>query len=226
MTGFEETGSLTTDKRTVDSSTEWDTQEEWEAFQEANQIEIDNGVLSLAESISPEKYSFGDDTDSYSDTWLVFGQPVYFESPVSIVGFKQRLGVNADEGVMIIGELIDYSEGDIADDTEVKHTHTIDIDSSDNFHGVKDFENDGGEYFTTEEDTWYLLAVATGELETTVYRESTSDNAEFDWGYATSNEYIKDSDRDKYPPEVGDILAQDRGSFGVLLNFDIWIGDA
>lgn len=46
---FEDSGTLTTDKRTVDVSTEWATQTDWEAYQLINGINITTGTLKLAE---------------------------------------------------------------------------------------------------------------------------------------------------------------------------------
>ena len=49
MAPFETSGTLTTDKRTVNDTTTWDTQTEWEAYQSKDGIEINNGVLELAQ---------------------------------------------------------------------------------------------------------------------------------------------------------------------------------
>lgn len=52
---FKDSGTLTTDKRTVDVSTEWATQTDWEAYQSQTNINITTGTLKLAdESGIPE----------------------------------------------------------------------------------------------------------------------------------------------------------------------------
>lgn len=48
---YEPSGELTTDERQVGTSTEWDTQSEWEAYQSLNNLQIENGVVKLASAI-------------------------------------------------------------------------------------------------------------------------------------------------------------------------------
>lgn len=64
---FEESGNLITNKQTIETSFEWNTQTEWEAFQENNNIEIESGILKLATAIPGSvvaHYEFEDDSDT------------------------------------------------------------------------------------------------------------------------------------------------------------------
>lgn len=53
MAPYQTEGSLTTDKRTVDDTTTWDSQSEWEAYQSASGVEIVDGSVQLAELTVP-----------------------------------------------------------------------------------------------------------------------------------------------------------------------------
>ena len=73
---FASEGNLVTDSREVTTSETWSTQLDWEAFQESNDIDIDNGVLKLSEKTADiidtfEQYEPGGSAvlgDNYSGT--------------------------------------------------------------------------------------------------------------------------------------------------------------
>lgn len=80
---YESNGSLTTDKRDVAVSTSWDTQTEWEAYQAAQNVAIENGVVRLADVIpdsvvlkpeSDDLTHFGGETGSWD---INSNAPVY-----------------------------------------------------------------------------------------------------------------------------------------------------
>lgn len=53
MALYPSNGSLTTDKRTVDDTTTWDSQSDWEAYQSASNVEIVSGSVQLVEHTQP-----------------------------------------------------------------------------------------------------------------------------------------------------------------------------
>jgi hypothetical protein len=65
MTRYITDGSLTTDKRDIAVSESWDTQTEWEAYQSATDVDISNGVVTLAQTTIPSSVVL----QYYADTW-------------------------------------------------------------------------------------------------------------------------------------------------------------
>ena len=45
---YEESGSLVTDKREIATGETWESQSDWEAYQSINNVEIENGIISLS----------------------------------------------------------------------------------------------------------------------------------------------------------------------------------
>lgn len=70
MAPYPSNGSLTTDKRTVDDSATWDSQAEWEAYQEAMDVEIVNGAVQLADVAIPDSVDHHWPTDEGSGSTL------------------------------------------------------------------------------------------------------------------------------------------------------------
>jgi hypothetical protein len=60
---FQTNGNLTTDKRTVNDTTTWDTDTDWNAYQSKSGIQISNGVLKLAEGSTFTQISQENDAD-------------------------------------------------------------------------------------------------------------------------------------------------------------------
>ena len=50
MTEYEDSGNILTDKREIATSETWESQTDWEAYQSINNIEIENGIISLSTS--------------------------------------------------------------------------------------------------------------------------------------------------------------------------------
>jgi hypothetical protein len=76
-------GTLTTGKRSIGVSDTWETQEDWEAYQSINQIEISNGTVLLGSFTFPENEDFSHndlsgtyvgDTGQYT---ISFSDPTY-----------------------------------------------------------------------------------------------------------------------------------------------------
>lgn len=70
---YETNGMLTTDKREVAIDTTWDTQTDWTAYQSASAVQINNGVVSLAEGIgvptSTVLHLVAEDYDDSAGEW-------------------------------------------------------------------------------------------------------------------------------------------------------------
>lgn len=64
---YESQGTLTTDVREVSVSSTWDTQSDWEAYQSASNIAINNGAVELSETLF-EGFEDGDIAEYSGDT--------------------------------------------------------------------------------------------------------------------------------------------------------------
>lgn len=60
---FQENGNLTTDKRTANDTSNWDTDTDWNAYQSKSGIQVSNGVLKLAEGSTLTQISQENDGD-------------------------------------------------------------------------------------------------------------------------------------------------------------------
>lgn len=193
---YYESGSLTTDERTINDSGGWDSQSEWGAFQSASQVEIVDGTVQLSETATGSVEMW----DSYSTGTVAPGEWINVAgTDASQVTDAQAY--SSSNSYLIEGALADGASYIRWDMTPGQYGFAFDYrifdDSSESNRGAVRFNNESGDpvlYMGTNSPGIHAEGATTVEVHGGMPDSWQGLRAVFDWASATATVSYWDPD--------------------------------